>query len=288
MIGISALFLVAILSSGCVSEDLKTSGKGNIIGIEPGAGIMGNTETAIEEYDLDFDLVASSSAGMASELTKAIKDERWIVVTGWTPHWMFARFDLKYLEDPKGIYGGEEYIATLARKGLESDKPGVYGILERFQWTSADMESVMLAVEDGATPEEAAAEWIENHQDQVAGWLGDDTASGEKVSIGYVLWDSEIASTNVLKQAFEQAGYKVDISAVDAGPLYQAVSEGDVDFTVSAWLPVTQANYWEKYKDDIVMVRKNLEGARCGLVVPDYVTISSIDELNSFKEQFGL
>lgn len=145
---------------------------GIITGIEPGAGIMANTEEAITEYGLNFELVASSSAGMSAELSKAVDDESWIVVTGWTPHWKFARFDLKYLDDPKGVYGGEEFIGTLARKGLESDKPGVYDILTRFAWTAADMESVMLEIEKGVSDEEAAQAWIDSHEETVAAWIG--------------------------------------------------------------------------------------------------------------------
>ncbi|HUU75775.1 MAG TPA: glycine betaine ABC transporter substrate-binding protein [Methanoregulaceae archaeon] len=150
---------------------VKDKFEGRIVGIEPGAGIMSLTEKAIDEYDLDYSLVPSSSAGMAAELRSAISDDEWIVVTGWTPHWKFARWDLKYLEDPKGIYGGEEYIATLARKGLETDKPEAYEILTRFNWTDADMESVMLSIEEGKSPEDAAKDWIDAHQDQVTGWI---------------------------------------------------------------------------------------------------------------------
>lgn len=155
-------------------EDLnaeKEKFDGKIIGIEPGAGIMRLTEDAIEEYGLDFTLISSSSAGMAAELRSSINDGDWIVVTGWTPHWKFARWDLKYLEDPKGVYGGDEYIAALARTGLETDKPEAYTILTRFSWTPEDMESVMLAIEEGKSPEVAAKEWVDANQDVVDAWI---------------------------------------------------------------------------------------------------------------------
>jgi len=155
-------------------EDLnaeKEKFDGKIIGIEPGAGIMRLTEDAIEAYGLDYTLISSSSAGMAAELRSAINDGDWIVVTGWTPHWKFARWDLKYLEDPKGVYGGDEYIATLARTGLETDKPEAYTILTRFYWTPEDMEFVMLAIEEGKAPEVAAKEWVDANQDVVDAWI---------------------------------------------------------------------------------------------------------------------
>ena len=75
-----------------------------ITGIDAGAGIMSSTEKAISDYQLDknnWQLQPSSTAAMTSTLAKAIKDKRPIVVTGWTPHWMFTKFDLKFLEDPK-------------------------------------------------------------------------------------------------------------------------------------------------------------------------------------------
>ena len=79
-----------------------------ITGIDPGAGIMEATEKAIEEYDLtDWDLVSGSSAAMTAALKKAYDKEEPIIVTGWTPHWKFAKYDLKYLEDPKGVTAGK-------------------------------------------------------------------------------------------------------------------------------------------------------------------------------------
>ncbi|MCD1295060.1 glycine/betaine ABC transporter [Methanocella sp. CWC-04] len=154
-------------------NDVKDKFNGKITGIEPGAGIMSKTEEAIGEYGLDYQIMPSSSAGMAAELSKAYKNNEWIVVTGWTPHWKFARFDLKYLEDPEGIYGGEEFVGTLARKGLKDDKPGVYAILEQFYWTTADMESVMLDIEEGTSEEDAAKKWVDANQDKVKAWIGE-------------------------------------------------------------------------------------------------------------------
>lgn len=147
---------------------------GEIVGIEPGAGVMAATEAAIEEYDMtDMELLQSSSAGMAAELQKRYEAEEWVAVTGWTPHWKFSKFDLKYLEDPLGVYGEAEAIHTIVREGLEEDMPRVYQILDNFSWDAADMEAVMLEIEDGADPEEAAANWVEANQDKVAEWLAE-------------------------------------------------------------------------------------------------------------------
>ena len=89
-----------------------------IIGIEPGAGLMKLTKNAIEDYGLDdWQLVEGSSAAMVAELKKAYNNKEPIIITGWSPHWMFSSFDLKYLEDPNGSFGGAEDINTIVRKG---------------------------------------------------------------------------------------------------------------------------------------------------------------------------
>lgn len=107
---------------------------GEIIGIDPGAGIMGLTEDVLDEYGLDQDirLRTGSGATMTAALKSAIQNEEDIVVTGWTPHWMLARWDLKYLDDPKNVYGGAEQIHTIVRQGLKEDMPGAYQILDNF------------------------------------------------------------------------------------------------------------------------------------------------------------
>ncbi|MEC5423694.1 glycine betaine ABC transporter substrate-binding protein [Virgibacillus sp. C22-A2] len=153
--------------------DLTDEDDSRITGIEPGAGVVGAAEQALEDYaNLDgWEVQTSSSGAMATELGSAINSEQPIIVTGWTPHWKFAEYDLKYLEDPEGTFGDEEIIATMVREGLEEDLPNATKILDQFNWTTEDMESVMLEIYNGASPEDAAATWVEDNQDKVDEWL---------------------------------------------------------------------------------------------------------------------
>lgn len=143
-----------------------------IVGIEPGAGIMMATEKAITDYGLEgWNLLESSSAAMATELQTAYENEQPIIVTGWTPHWKFGKMDLKYLEDPKNIYGGAEQIHTIVRKGLSEDQPSAYTFLDQFEWTPEAMASVMVDIQDGLSEDEAAAKWVEANESLVNEWV---------------------------------------------------------------------------------------------------------------------
>lgn len=256
--------------------------KYEIIGIDPGAGIMKATSAAIEEYELsDWKLIEGSGAAMTATLAKAVKSEQPIIITGWTPHWMFAKYDLKYLEDPKNVFGEAEEIHTVVRKGLKEDHPVAYEFLDRFEWTSDEMGEIMTAIQEGQDPAEAAKAWAESHSDRVDTWTADlAPVSGDKLKLSYVAWDSEIASTNLLQYVLEnRLGYKVDALQVEAGPMWTGVASGDVDATAAAWLPLTHADYWDKFKDQLEDLGANMTGVRTGLVVPAYVEANSIEDL---------
>jgi len=261
--------------------DLGSQTDYQVIGIEPGAGIMTQARNAIKDYGLDdWKLVEGSSAAMVAELKKAYEQKEPIIITGWSPHWMFSSFDLKYLDDPNQTFGGAEDINTIARKGLEQDAPGAYKILDQFAWETSDMEEVMVQIEEGASAEEAAEKWIVDHPDQVAKWTnGAQKGTGQSISLVYVAWDTEIASTNVISKVLEQNGYKVKLSQVEVGPMFASVANGSADAMVAAWLPSTHLEYYDTYKEDIVDLGPNLHGTKNGLVVPEYMDIDSIEDL---------
>lgn len=156
-----------------LNDELGNSMKYTIVGIEPGAGLMMATEKVLDEYGLKdkWKLLSSSSAAMTQELEKAYSNKEPIIVTGWTPHWKFAKMDLKYLEDPKSVYGQDEQIHTIVRNGLKDAQPDAYKFLDAFQWSPDDMAEVMIQIVDGASPEEAAKAWVEANSDKVDAWL---------------------------------------------------------------------------------------------------------------------
>lgn len=155
-------------------EDLTDEANKTITGIEAGAGVVGAAEKALTEYEnLDgWELTPSSSGAMVTALDQAIQNEEDVIVTGWSPHWKFATYDLKYLEDPKEVFGGAEEIKTMARKGLKEDMPEVYTVLDNFNWSIEDMEAVMLEISEGKDPADAARDWVDANPDKVAEWTG--------------------------------------------------------------------------------------------------------------------
>ena len=152
-------------------EGQKDAFEGRIVGIDAGAGVMKHTEEAIKAYGLSLKLLPSSGPGMASELARSVKDHKAIAVTGWIPHWMFAKWKLKFLEDPKKVFGEEEHVDTVANPGLASKAPDVAAFLKKFSWNGPEIGGVMLAVENGAKPAPAAEKWVADHQARVGEWL---------------------------------------------------------------------------------------------------------------------
>jgi glycine betaine/proline transport system substrate-binding protein len=110
---------------------------------------------------------------MTAELARDIHANKPIVVTGWAPHWMFAKWKLKFLEDPKKVFGGAEHVDNVINPELDKKAPQVVAFLKKFQWKPGEIDGVMLAAQNGTKPEEAAKAWVSAHPDRVASWVAD-------------------------------------------------------------------------------------------------------------------
>ncbi|HLT03822.1 MAG TPA: glycine betaine ABC transporter substrate-binding protein [Pseudomonas sp.] len=152
-------------------NNLKKELRGQITGIDAGAGVMRRTEDAIKDYDLDLKLMPSSGAAMTVALARAVQAEKPIVVTGWVPHWKFAKWNLRFLEDPKGTFGAAEEVHTAINPGLHSKAPEAAAFLKKFAWGDQEVGAVMLDIREGTKPADAARAWVEKNPEKVAQWL---------------------------------------------------------------------------------------------------------------------
>ncbi|WP_077306259.1 glycine betaine ABC transporter substrate-binding protein [Terribacillus halophilus] len=155
-------------------EDLnehKELFNGEIVGFDPGAGTMEVTEQLLKDYDLNYELLKSSESAMLAEIKKAVKDKEPIVAPLWSPHWIFSKYDLKFLEDPQNTYGGVEKIHHATRQGFEEDYPKVSQWFKNWKMNDQQIGELIEYVEGANTPIEGAEKWVEENQDLVNEWV---------------------------------------------------------------------------------------------------------------------
>lgn len=155
-------------------EDLKGSSSrfgGQIVGIEPSAGLTEQTEKVMmPAYGLDgeYQLVTSSTATMLATLQKAIEQEEDIAVTLWRPFWANDAFPLKDLKDPQGAMGEPEALHFLATKGFSEKYPEAAELIGGIALDDAQYGSLedLVVNEYGKGKEaEAVKEWVEKNPD---------------------------------------------------------------------------------------------------------------------------
>lgn len=152
-------------------DEVKQKLGAQVQGIDPGAGLMRLSAEALKEYGLDdYELVSASGAAMTAALERAVRRNEWIVVTGWSPHWKFGKHDLRYLDDPKGVLGGQERIHVIARKGFYQDNPDVGAFLARMYLPLDELEGLMADAED-TSYEQAIDRYVEENPNRIRYWL---------------------------------------------------------------------------------------------------------------------
>jgi glycine betaine/proline transport system substrate-binding protein len=146
-----------------------------VYGIEPGNEGNLIIKKAIDNntYNLgEWTLQSSSTAGMLTSVKRAVNNEEWIAFNGWKPHYMNVMFDLRYLDDPEGIWGSGERVQTVVRTGFEEENPNVYKFFEQFRVT-APMQNQWIDMykRQEMDPEDVAEKWIANNLDVVNQWV---------------------------------------------------------------------------------------------------------------------
>lgn len=117
--------------------------------------------------------------------------------------------------------------------------------------------------------------------------IGSTSPVDKTIRIGWIPWDEDIAVTYLWKQLLEEAGYKVELTQLDAGPVFEGLAASDLDLFFDAWLPSTHEDYFAQYGDRLEQLGVWYDNGLLTWAVPNYVDIDSIEDLVGREAEFG-
>ncbi|MFG6177780.1 ABC transporter substrate-binding protein [Halomonas sp. THAF12] len=162
-----------------------------IYSIESGSTVTDMINGAIEAdtHGLgDWELMASSTPGMLSEVDGAVEQERWILFYGWTPHWMVPEYDVHILEDSADVFGadsGHSDVKTIVAKDYAEANPNLTRLLDQFVLSADEQSEFILEYSlKERDLEEVAHDWLAAHPERVAEFLeGVETRDGDDARV---------------------------------------------------------------------------------------------------------
>ncbi|MEJ7873592.1 MAG: glycine betaine ABC transporter substrate-binding protein, partial [Rubrobacteraceae bacterium] len=153
--------------------DLNQTGVTQILGIEPGAVISERIpDSVIPTYGLNQEYVQSSTPSMLSEVNNLSENQEEFAFVAWRPHWMNARYDFKFLEDPEdGLTDLNDgaTISTIVNEDLQEDDPQAYAFLNAITLTEEQVNEI-----ENIDPQDYAASartWLDSNRDVVQPWI---------------------------------------------------------------------------------------------------------------------
>jgi glycine betaine/proline transport system substrate-binding protein len=143
---------------------------GKIIGIEPGSGLMRDAHTALTTYGLKYQVVDGSTAAMIAQLQSTLERKEPIVTMLWDPSWMIMKYDVKFLKDPKNVFGPPQTYYWIGTKGFSAAHPHAREALASIFVQISDITAINAEMNDGKTVEQAVDDWWAGHSELVGKW----------------------------------------------------------------------------------------------------------------------
>ena len=147
----------------------------------------------VEGLGMNFEVVnAGSAAAIWAELDSAVKRKAPIVHFNWTPNFIEALYEGKFIEfpdydpackddpawglNPDNTYDcgnpKDGYLKIGVYEDLPEIWPQAYKVIQSINFTNLDIAIMAkLADVDGMEPEEAAAKWLEDNESKWRAWL---------------------------------------------------------------------------------------------------------------------
>lgn len=154
--------------------EVRARMSGIIVSLPESTGLTTVGREVLKAYGLDaagYQLKAAPPAEWIGTFKQAYEAKEWIVFPLWQPQWMNAVYDLRILEEPKGIYGKDSAF-LIAHQGLKSklSERALKHLANIRLSVPAITEMDRLMNVEKLSPREAAERWIADNPDVVMGW----------------------------------------------------------------------------------------------------------------------
>lgn len=169
----------------------ETKPKGRFVG--PPADWGKNYSARVKALKMDFIAInVGQAATLWAELQSAYDRKEPIVLFNWTPNFIESKFDGFFIDfpDPEGGKCQSDkswginpdatddcgaprngWLKKAAWKGLAGKYPAAWSVLQKINFSNAQIAAASLMVDvDGLSPEEAADKWIAENGDLIASW----------------------------------------------------------------------------------------------------------------------
>ena len=169
-----------------------SGGKGRFLG-GPVDWLKGDQER-VEGLEMDFIVENAGTAGaLWAALDAASVNQEPVVIFNWTPNFVEAMYDGKFIEFPEfadecrtdASWGlnpetthdcgnpKDGYLKIGVWSGFPDKWPNAYKVVQRMNLTNLDVAQFAMYVDiDGMEPEDAAAKWLADNVDRVNAWVG--------------------------------------------------------------------------------------------------------------------
>lgn len=166
----------------------ETGDAGQFLG--PAPGWVQYDAEIIENLDMNLEPVfAGSEEAILAELSSAYLREEPILFYFYTPHSIFAEYDLTAVALPEyteecyeGVADGDassvacdypaDNLFKIAASDLADRAPDAYNLLKNFSYSAEDQIQMIADVElEGLSFEEAAQNWVDENEDVWMAWL---------------------------------------------------------------------------------------------------------------------
>ena len=109
----------------------------------------------------------------------------------------------------------------------------------------------------------------------------------KSITMGTLSWEDLTPITGITKKALEDQGYTVKVTTfAEWGIAYAALAKGDIQLLASQ-TDYAAHDFWDKNKAKLEKISPVSHGLYQAFVVPKYVPINSIEELNANAAKFG-